>query len=121
MSYVIMDKTKDLPIKVDRFVSGIDIITVYEPVGSIQFAETFEKKENAELILDALENKGHNRADFQIIDKEEFVIKEEQKAFEETAESWKSLSPEDKQKFIELGKKALGEEAVDEFLKNFGN
>ena len=75
--YVIQDTKLKQWLKVDRVVSGMDIITAVDYVSSFRAASVFNKESTAKLIIDYIKQEGNYDADNLVVDNVEVYFQDE--------------------------------------------
>ena len=75
--YVIQDTKLKQWLKVDRVVSGMDIITAVDYVSSFRAASIFNKESTAKLIIDYIKQEGNYDADNLVVDNVEVYFQDE--------------------------------------------
>lgn len=114
-------------VQLERFVRDMEIITIYEPVASIQLASTFSSEAIAKSALKDLEDSGYDPNVFtikteeqelkEIADKKEAEHKEAlRKQIEEIKPAWNNSSEEDRKDLLDKLNKIGGPDLVKEFL-----
>lgn len=68
MSYVVIDKDRDMGLLFDRYARDMDIVTVAEPVMNIAVATVFEDKDEGEyMIKEVIASKGYPSENLEVI------------------------------------------------------
>lgn len=75
--YIIQDTKLKQWLKVDRVVSGMDIITAVDYVSSFRAASVFNKESTAKLIIDYIKQEGNYDADNLVVDNVEVYFQDE--------------------------------------------
>ena len=75
--YVIQDTKQKKWLKVDRVVSGMDIITGVEYVSSFRAASIFNKESTAKTIIDYIKEEGNYDAENLVVDNVEIYFQDE--------------------------------------------
>lgn len=75
--YIIQDTKQKKWLKVDRVVSGMDIITAVDYVSSFRAASVFNKESTAKLIIDYIKQEGNYDADNLVVDNVEVYFQDE--------------------------------------------
>ena len=75
--YVIQDTKQNKWLRIDRVVSGMDIITTVDYVSSFRAASIFNKESTAKTIIDYIKQEGNYDADNLVIDSVEVYFQDE--------------------------------------------
>lgn len=75
--YVIQDTKQNKWLRIDRVVSGMDIITAVDYVSSFRAASVFNKESTAKTIIDYIKQEGNYDADNLVIDSVEVYFQDE--------------------------------------------
>lgn len=75
--YVIQDTKQNKWLRIDRVVSGMDIITAVDYVSSFRAASIFNKESTAKTIIDYIKQEGNYDADNLVIDSVEVYFQDE--------------------------------------------
>lgn len=75
--YVIQDTKQKKWLKVDRVVSGMDIVTSVEYVSSFRAASIFNTESTAKLVIDYIKQEGNYDTDNLVIDNVEVYFQDE--------------------------------------------
>ena len=117
--YVIQDTKLKQWLKVDRVVSGMDIITAVDYVSSFRAASIFNKESTAKLIIDYIKQEGNYDADNLVVDSVEVYFQDEiNRTLEAFKEQLQNVTDKDGNKLSDEQIQSELDEAKEKLMKS---
>lgn len=117
--YVIQDTKLKQWLKVDRVVSGMDIITAVDYVSSFRAASIFNKESTAKLVIDYIKQEGNYDADNLVIDSVEVYFQDEiNRTLEAFKEQLQNVTDKDGNKLSDEQIQSELDEAKEKLMKS---
>ena len=117
--YVIQDTKLKQWLKVDRVVSGMDIITAVDYVSSFRAASIFNKESTAKLVIDYIKQEGNYDANNLVIDSVEVYFQDEiNRTLEAFKEQLQNVTDKDGNKLSDEQIQSELDEAKEKLMKN---